>query len=169
MTLAQERKEERKKEFTIILNPQEARKEARQNQGAEYHKLFFFFLFIIILCLSFLYLFVLLLFLTFQIWGQRDTMVTFVVEWPSEGILFLLPCLSLPLPLSLFSSSSPHLSSSLFYLLTPLHRSNEEGIFQVVNTRVYQYIYYFYYSKQKRRITNEHFKGGTGGMRGGGK
>jgi hypothetical protein len=36
MTLAQERKESQKKEFTIILNPQEARKEFRQEQGAEY-------------------------------------------------------------------------------------------------------------------------------------
>eukprot|EP01111_Echinosteliopsis_oligospora_P009487 TRINITY_DN278_c0_g1_i1.p1 TRINITY_DN278_c0_g1~~TRINITY_DN278_c0_g1_i1.p1 ORF type:complete len:151 (-),score=37.67 TRINITY_DN278_c0_g1_i1:85-537(-) len=52
MTLAEERKEKRKKEFSLILNPAGARKDARQNQGAE--------------------------------WGQRDTIVTFRVEWPTE-------------------------------------------------------------------------------------
>eukprot|EP00026_Physarum_polycephalum_P018289 Phypoly_transcript_19824.p1 GENE.Phypoly_transcript_19824~~Phypoly_transcript_19824.p1 ORF type:complete len:148 (-),score=12.82 Phypoly_transcript_19824:33-476(-) len=53
LTLAKERKESQKKEFTFILNPEKLRKEVRQGQGAE--------------------------------WGQRDTMVTFVVEWPSEA------------------------------------------------------------------------------------
>ena len=52
ITFARDRKESQKKEFSVILNPQNLRKEVRDGQGAE--------------------------------WGQRDTIVTFNIEWPSE-------------------------------------------------------------------------------------